>query len=250
MQEGLRKAVTIPLYVIGFILLGLVSGYFAFKVLSFSKTVDVPDLRGKTLIEANTLLTKKGLYIKVEGEDYDPLTVPGRIVRQDVPAGNKVKEQRGIKVFLSKGPKVWSIPELTGQTIEEAEPVITKSGLRIEKIIRLHSHSIEKDKIIAQRPNPDEVAWGSPSQKPEESGARQYGLSLIVSSGPYEMTYSCPEFSGKGREEALALAERLRLNVQLSGTGERVISQRPKPHALIKSGEPVHLQMGGEEIVR
>jgi len=60
LQEGLRKAVTIPLYVIGFILLGLVSGYFAFKVLSFSKTVDVPDLRGKTLIEANTLLTRRG----------------------------------------------------------------------------------------------------------------------------------------------------------------------------------------------
>lgn len=250
MQEGLRKAVTIPLYVIGFILLGLVSGYLAFKVLSFSKTVDVPDLRGKTLIEANTLLTKKGLYLKVEGEDYDPLIVPGRIVRQDVPAENKVKEQRGIKVFLSKGPKVWSIPELTGQTIEEAESVIAKSGLRIEKIIRLHSESVEKDKIIAQRPNPDEVAWGTSSQKGDESGPRQYGLSLIVSSGPYEMIYSCPEFSGRSREEATALAERLRLTLQFSGTGERVKSQRPRPTTLIKSGEPVYLQLGGEEIVR
>ncbi|HXX80595.1 MAG TPA: PASTA domain-containing protein, partial [Thermodesulfovibrionales bacterium] len=209
MQEGLRKAVTIPLYVIGFILLGLVSGYLAFKVLSFSRTVDMPDLRGKTLIEANALLTKNGLYLKVEGEDYDPLIVPGRIVRQDVPAGNKVKEQRGIKVFLSKGPKVWSIPELTGQTIEETEPVIAKSGLRIEKIIYVHSDSVEKDRIIAQRPNPDEIAWGTSSQKTDENGGRQYGLSLIVSSGPYEMVYICPEFSGKNREEALALAEQL-----------------------------------------
>jgi len=250
LQEGLRKALTIPLYVIGFILLGLVSGYLAFKVLSFSKTVEVPDLRGKTLIEANTLLTKKGLYLKVEGEDYDPLIVPGRIVRQDVPAGNKVKEQRGIKIFLSKGPKVWSIPELTGQTIEEAEQVITKSGLRIEKIIRLHSDTVEKDRIIAQRPNPDEVAWGSSSRQSEEIGGRQYGLSLIVSAGPYEVIYSCPEFSGRSREDALALAERLRLTIQLSGSGERVKSQRPRPQSLIKSGEPVYLQLGGEDIVR
>jgi len=210
----------------------------------------MPDLRGKTLIEANALLTKNGLYLKVEGEDYDPLIVPGRIVRQDVPAGNKVKEQRGIKVFLSKGPKVWSIPELTGQTIEETEPVIAKSGLRIEKIIYVHSDSVEKDRIIAQRPNPDEIAWGTSSQKTDENGGRQYGLSLIVSSGPYEMVYTCPEFSGKSREEALALAERLRLNVQISGSGERVKSQRPKSHTLIKSGEPVYLQLGGEEIVR
>lgn len=250
MQEGLRKAVTIPLYVIGFILLGLVSGYLAFKVLSFSKTVDVPELRDKSLIEANALLTKKGLYLKVEGEDYDPLIVPGRIVRQDVPAGNKVKEQRGIKVFLSKGPRVWSIPELTGQTIEEAEPLIAKGGLRIEKVIRLHSDSIEKDRIIAQRPNPDEVAWEAYSRKGEESGGRQYGLSLIVSAGPYEMIYSCPDFTGKTMDEALALAERLRLTIQLSGTGERVKSQKPRPHALVKSGEPLHLQMEGEETVR
>ena len=250
MQEGLRKALTIPLYVIGFILLGLVSGYLAFKVLSFSKTVDVPDLRDKTLIEANALLTKKGLYLKVEGEDYDSLVVPGRIVRQDVPAGNKVKEQRGIKVFLSKGPKVWSIPELTGQTIEEAEPLITKSGLRIEKVIHLHSDSVEKDKIIAQRPNPDEIAWRSSSHKSEEPGGRQYGLSLIVSSGPYEAVYSCPEFSGKSSEEALALGEKLRLNIQLSGSGERVKSQKPKAHTLIKSGESVYLQTGGEEVIK
>ncbi|HXX54297.1 MAG TPA: PASTA domain-containing protein [Thermodesulfovibrionales bacterium] len=250
MQEGLRKAVTIPLYVIGFILLGLVSGYLAFKVLSFSKTVDVPDLRDKTLVEANTLLTKRGLYLKVEGEDFDPLIVPGRIVRQDVPAGNKVKEQRGIKVFLSKGPKVWSIPELTGQIIEEAEPVIGKSGLRIEKVIHVHSDTVEKDRIIAQRPNPDEVAWGPLSENSEENRGRQYGLSLIVSSGPYEALYSCPDFSGKSREEALALAERLHLNLQLGGSGERVKSQRPKPHAVIRSGEPVYLQFEGEEIMR
>jgi beta-lactam-binding protein with PASTA domain len=151
---------------------------------------------------------------------------------------------------LSKGPRVWSIPELTGQTIEEVEPVIAKSGLRIEKIIRLHSDSVEKDMIIAQRPSPDEVAWGASSQKSEEIGGRQYSLSLVVSSGPYEMVYSCPEFSGKSTEEALSLAERLRLTVQLSGSGERVKSQRPKPHALIRSGEPVYLHLEGGEITQ
>src|SRR3972149_6221744 len=137
--------------------MGLLSGYLAFKILSFSKTVE----------EANGLLIKQGLYLKVEGEEYDPVIVPGRIVRQDVPPGNKVKEQRGIKVFLSKGPKVWSIPELAGQSITEAEPIIAKSGLRIEKIIRLHSNTVEKDRIIAQRPNPDEAMGAGMPQKPQ-----------------------------------------------------------------------------------
>src|SRR3972149_2744129 len=138
--------------------MGLLSGYLAFKILSFSKTVE----------EANGLLIKQGLYLKVEGEDYDLVIVPGRIVRQDVPPGNKVKEQRGIKVFLSRGPKVWTIPELTGQTIDEAESAVSKSGLRIEKIIRLHSNSVEKNRVIAQRPHPDEPLGGGHPGKPQD----------------------------------------------------------------------------------
>jgi len=244
LQEGLRKLITIPLYVLGFVLMGLLSGYLAFKILSFSKTVEVPDLRGKTLVEANGLLIRQGLYLKVEGEEYDPIIVPGRIVRQDVPPGNKVKEQRGIKVFLSKGPKVWAIPELTGQTLEEAESVVSKSGLRVEKIIRLHSNSVEKDKVIAQRPHPDEPLGGGPPQKPQDIMAHR-GLSLIVSSGPYETVYFCPDFTGKTKDDASGLAEKLRLILEFAGSGERVRAQKPKPNALVKSGETIHLQLEG-----
>ncbi|MGD1074926.1 MAG: PASTA domain-containing protein, partial [Thermodesulfovibrionales bacterium] len=132
----MKKIFTIPLYLFGIILMGLFSGYLTFKLMSFSRTVDVPDLRGKTVIEATDLLTKDDLYLNVEGEDYDPMITAGRIIRQDIPPGNKVKEQRGIKVFLSKGPKVQTVPDVTGQQLHDAESIILKSGLRIEKIVR------------------------------------------------------------------------------------------------------------------
>lgn len=244
MQEGLRKIIAVPLYVLGFVLMGLLSGYLAFKILSFSKTVEVPDLRDKTLVEANGLLIKQGLYLKVEGEEYDPVIVPGRIVRQDVPPGNKVKEQRGIKVFVSRGPRVWAIPELTGQTIEEAESAVSKSGLRVEKIIRLHSGAVEKDRVIAQRPLPDEPLGGGPFQKPQDI-MTQRGLSLIVSSGPYETIYVCPDFTGRIKDDAAGLAEKLRLVPEFTGSGEKVRSQKPRPNAIIKSGETIRLQLEG-----
>lgn len=243
MQEDLRKIITIPAYVLGFVLMGLLSGYLAFKILSFSKTVEVPDLRGTTLVEANGLLNKKGLYLKVEGEEYDPVIVPGRVVRQDVPAGNKVKEQRGIKVFLSKGPRIWAIPELTGQTLADAEAVAGKSGLRVEKVIRLHSASVEKDWVIAQKPRPDEPLGGGPPQKPQDIFQR--GLTLIVSAGPYETVYFCPDFTSKTRDDAAALAERLRLHPDFGGSGEKVKSQKPRPNSVVKSGDTIHLQLEG-----
>ncbi len=225
--------------------MGLLSGYLSFEILSFSKTVEVPDLKGKTLFEANDLLNKKGLLLKVEGEDYDPFIMSGRIIRQDIPPGNKVKEDRGIKVFLSKGPKVSSIPQLVGQTLEDAESIISKSGLKLGKVIRLHSDTVEKDRIIAQMPAADEAVGSDVSQKPEDLMDKYHDLSVIVSSGPYDIIYYCPDFSGKSREEARALAEKLRLSAEFTGSGEKVISQKPKPNSLIKTGETVHLQLDG-----
>lgn len=227
--------------------MGLLSGYAAFKIMSFSKTVEVPDLKGRSVVEANDLLTRKGLYLKVEGEDYDPDIAPGQVMRQDVPAGNKVKEQRSIKVFLSRGPKIWSIPDVTGMNLEEAEQAVTGSGLRIEKIIKVHSDAVEKDMVIAQRPNPDENLGAGAPRSPQDLLGQRRGLTIVVSSGPYDVIYRCPEFLGKSKEEALALIQKLNLTADVSGSGDIVRSQRPRPNSIVKTGETIHLQLGGEQ---
>src|SRR5664280_2952145 len=98
MQKRLSSLIRIPLALAAFILLGLVFGYITFNILSFSRTVEVPSLANMSLVEANEALNKGGLHLKIEGEDYDSVVQVGKIVRQDVPAGNKVKERRSIKV--------------------------------------------------------------------------------------------------------------------------------------------------------
>jgi hypothetical protein len=45
--------------VVIFITLGLSFGYLTFKALSYSKTVEVPDLYGKSLLDSNKVLAKK-----------------------------------------------------------------------------------------------------------------------------------------------------------------------------------------------
>lgn len=232
MQKGLSSLLVAPLYIVGFVLVGLLSAYLTFKVMSFSKTVEAPDLSGKSVIEANDLLTRKGLNMKIEGEDYDPLILSGRIIRQDIPPGSKVKEQRGIRVILSKGPKVWSVPDIAGSTLSEAESILAKSGLRVNKVIRVHSDTIESGRIIAQRPTPDEAIKES--------------ISLVVSSGPYAIIYYSPDFTNKRKEEVMTIAERTGLKIEFSGAGSMVRSQRPKPNSVIRSGETIYLQMEGE----
>lgn len=228
MQKTVGKIIKVPLYIFGFVLLGLLFAYLTFKLMSFSRTVDVPDLSGKSLIEAHELLSKKGLNLKIEGEDYDSSIPAGNILRQDAPAGSRVKEQRGIRAILSKGPRVHTIPYVVGEPFDKAESLFLRNGLKISRVIRVHSATIERDRVISQRPGPDEKIVEQ--------------VTLIVSAGPYEAIYYCPDFQDKTLGEAYQLAEKLGLKLNIKGSGEKVKSQKPKAGSQIKAGETVYLQ--------
>lgn len=239
----MRKVILLPIYTIVFGTMVLASAYLTFKVLSFSRTVAVPDLRGNTILEATNILSANSLRIKVDGEDFDPIVSSGSIMRQDAPPGSEVKERRVIRVVISKGAKVSSIPNLINLSLEEAESVIQKSGLKAQKIIRVHSGTVERDRVISQNPGSDD------SMETLRHGYRSkhyYGLILVVSSGPYDIIYRCPDFSGTYKDDALATIGRLFMKADLKGSGERVKSQRPKPNSLIRTGDSIQLFMEGE----
>lgn len=228
MQKATGKIVRVPLYFLSFVVIILLFAFLTFKLLSFSRTVDVPDVSGKSLIEANEILSKKGLNLKIDGEDYNADVPAGHIIRQDLPFANKVKEQRSVRVVVSKGPGAQSVPSVTGETLSKAEAIFLQNGLKVSKIIRVHSNSVEKDVVIAQKP-----AGG-------ENLADK--ITLIVSSGQYETVYYAPDFQGMKKEEAVQLAEKLGLKANAAGSGEIIKSQKPKPGTQVKAGDAVYMQ--------
>jgi beta-lactam-binding protein with PASTA domain len=229
MNKEFKTIARYPLYILAFILLGLIFGYLTFKVLSFSRTVEVPDLYGKSLLEGNKLLANNGLYLKIEGEDYDAVIASGNIIKQDIPPGNKVKERRGIKVIISKGPRIKSVPLLVDETLVNAESVLLQKGLKIARVIPVHSDVIEKERILAQKPGPEDQVSDT--------------ITVIVSLGSYEKKYYCPEFKGMSFEQATDIAKQMNLNVTTEGQGEYVEAQKPEPGKLIKTGDTIFLQL-------
>ncbi len=229
MNKDIRIIARFPLYILAFIMLGLTFGYLTFKLLSFSRTVEVPDLYGKSLLEANKILANNNLYLKIEGEDYDAVIVSGNIVRQDVPAGNKVKERRGIKVIISRGPRIKSVPLLTDETLVNAESLLLQKGLKIAKVIAVHSDVVEKDRILAQKPGPEDQVSDT--------------ITVLVSSGPYEKKYYCPDFKGMSLEQAKELAKQMNLKVMTEGLGETIETQKPEPGKILKTGDTIYLQL-------
>ncbi len=168
----MNKLIKIPTYIIAIFVIGMISGHFTFKLLSFSRTVTVPDLRGKGMVDANDIIRKKGLYIRLEGEDYDSYIPQGYIIRQDMPPNSSVKEGREIRIVLSKGPRVRYVPDVVGQPLETAEAILKEKGIRIGKIIYVHSEKTAKNTILAQRPETNEKGGES--------------FSVLVSLGDFE----------------------------------------------------------------
>jgi beta-lactam-binding protein with PASTA domain len=229
LQRKMNNLIKFTLYMLAFIFLGLIFGYITFKALSFSRTVEVPDLYGKSPLESNKLLTKNGLYFKIEGEDYDSTVLAGNILRQDIPAGEKVKEQRAIKVIISKGPKVKSIPNLVNETLINAESILLQKGLKIAKVIMVHSDTAEKDRIVAQKPGPDE-------QVSEH-------VTVLVSLGQYDVIYYCPDFKNMSFEQAKELINKLNLKIETEGSGEKIEKQKPEPGKQVKTGDTIYLKL-------
>jgi len=229
LQKEINSFIRFPLYIFSFVLIVVIFGYLTFKVLSFSRTVEVPNLTGKSPIEANKLLADKGLYLKIEGDDYDPVVTPGNILRQDVPGGNTVRERRGIKVVVSKGPRITSVPMLVNEPLVNAEPLLIQKGLKISRVILVHSDLIEKDRVISQKPVPDEPVSDH--------------IQVIVSLGPYEKLYTCPDFKGLSVQQAQELIKKMNMKVNTEAEGESVESQRPEPGKPIRTGDTIYLKL-------
>ena len=168
----MKNLIKIPVYIVALLVLGIVSGHLTFQLLSFSRTVIVPDLRGKEMMDANDILRKKGLHIRLEGEDYDAVIPQGNIIRQDIIPGSKVKEDREVGIVLSKGPKVQYVPDIVGQPLDTAEAILKEKGIHIGKMIYVHSENAAKNVVLAQRPETN------------ESGSDVF--TVVVSLGAYE----------------------------------------------------------------
>ena len=54
----------------------------------------------------------------------------GHIIRQDLPFGSRVKEQRSIRVFVNKGQRVQSVPSVVGESLDKAEAVLLPEWLK------------------------------------------------------------------------------------------------------------------------
>lgn len=213
------------LYIIGLIAVALI----IYKIVDFYAPVKVPMLAGKSVNEAERLLRDKGLSLIVEGEDYGPAIPEGQIIRQDIKPGEEIKRGTAIRVFVSSGAGMVSMPSFEGQILDEVKLTLINLGMKIGKVTRVSSETVEAGRVIAQRPLPGNAVGNE--------------VNFLVSKGMYNVSYICPSFVNMSIDDARGLAGLLGLKLIEQEEGNKVTHQKPAAGTVINRGDSVEVTL-------
>lgn len=132
-----------------------------------SKSVKVPNVRGKQLNEAMVLLKANGLDYEVIDSLYQKEATPGAIIEQIPDPNSTTKEGR--KVFLtiySSSPKELVIPDLADNSLRHAEALLISMGfeqITIEEVPSEHDQLVQAVVYRGRKIKPDEkIPAGAP----------------------------------------------------------------------------------------
>ncbi len=208
----------------------------AMRVALRVREVPVPDLRSYTVTEATTTLADQGLVLKVDDtQRLDPSIAAGRIAAQDPPAGVTTRRQRSVKVWLSSGPRVTTIPRLTGEAQRAAQVRLREDGLAIVERSEIRSNEYPADTIVAQEPPP---------------GSRGTEVSLLVNRGERRDSYVMPDLIGVSGSRAAEVLRARGFRVAIVGELPYpglpqgiVLRQSPQAGFQIASGEPISIEV-------
>lgn len=191
--------------------------------------VSVPNLIGKTVQEARTILERANLTLGTQTPKYSDLPV-GQIVAQ-TPTGSAPRGS-AIDVDVSRGPPPVAIERVVTKTRDEATRILEDQGFRVAYRTKF-SADVPKDAVISQSPG------AGRKLQPDET------VTLTISLGPKR--FPAPNFQGLTRDGAQALADRYGLLVefQVIGTssGTLVYSQNPGVGITVTYGQTITLFM-------
>lgn len=151
----------------------------------------VPDLVGKSISGALDRLSPLQLAVSKEGSEFNSLVPIGSVLRQNPPAGTKVREGKTIRVVLSQGGATVFTPAVMGLPLRNAEMLLRRSQLTLGEVTESYSLRQAKGLVLSQDP------------RGESSVERNSMVNVVVSAGdPPEGIVLMPDFSRKNISEA------------------------------------------------
>ena len=207
-----------------------------------NKSYPVPDIRGKTVEEAQEMEGVKDIFlIEVQGTRTTEEYQPGQIVEQDPAAGRTRKSNLVIQVYVAAEPEKVPMKDLVGMEYRQARVLLTDMGLDL----KITTETVSSDKYGA-----DAVIETVPAA--DEPLVAGQTVILRVSTGPETVTV--PTFTGQDIANAVQNAQDLGLTVgeitydtfSFAPQGQ-VIEQSIKPTSEVPGGTKIIFTVSGQK---
>nr|WP_092068021.1 Stk1 family PASTA domain-containing Ser/Thr kinase [Dendrosporobacter quercicolus]NSL46898.1 Stk1 family PASTA domain-containing Ser/Thr kinase [Dendrosporobacter quercicolus DSM 1736]SDL68613.1 serine/threonine protein kinase [Dendrosporobacter quercicolus] len=230
-QKGNRKKLIGGL--LALLLLGFAIGAFlAYGKFWSTSEVNVPNVVGKQVEVAKTMITGQNLRVSVT-ETYNETVPAGQVASQYPEAGATVKEQRTITLFVSKGAEITVVPDVRGLNRRDAELQIKNAGLRLGLVDEQYN-DLPADTVVSQNPRP-------PAQVNKNTV-----IDLVISKGSGPRKLVMPDFRGSPVNTVDTQLDSLKLKLGTitevaddkypAGT---ITGQTPPPEAEVTEGSTV-----------
>lgn len=211
------------LIVVGAVL--LVGGVTTWIVLATKgpSMVDVPDLVGKTVEEANKLAEDSGLTTQLGEEQEKPGAKPGTVVEQKPAKGEKAEKNSAIVISAQKSPppapEMVDVPDVRKRTVEQAKLALFEKG-------------------FTPKEGPAEFKGGTPGividQRPAPGAKAARGS--VVTFIPEAESLVVPDVRSKALKDAVLILQNAKFEVELQmkekagAPADVVFEQKPGPN--------------------
>ncbi len=188
-----------------FVLAGLAAVAFAAFYLLRTKSYEVPELAGVEEAVALNEIAGNDWVVTIERERSDDEPDAGEVIRSFPLPGAVLEEGSEFTLFVSEGPLFRVLPDVTGQTAEEA--AVTLTALQLQSFV----DSEEFDEVVAPGVV---IAWrvlGAEASVAGDEVLPGTNIALTTSKGPAPRVV--PDVVGLTLEDAQATAAGVQLTI-------------------------------------
>ncbi|MFH1379912.1 MAG: PASTA domain-containing protein [bacterium] len=224
-----------------FLILSYICGNWIIGVFIHHRAVvQVPDLKGKSLMFALDRLGILQIALIKEDEEFNQALPEGSILRQTPVPGTLVREGKTVRVVLSKGGEKVFVHDLINMPLRLAEIDLRQSNLALGEVSERFSLSASKGNVVDQDPAPGSVV------------ERHTLIHVVISSGePPDDIILMPDFIGKKIDEVKLWAsdKKIPLDKIISDPysavpKDEVIRQIPQPDTILGDKQNLFFVVG------
>jgi beta-lactam-binding protein with PASTA domain len=199
------------------------------------ENVKVPSIDGLKVSEAQTVVANSKLILQVVDSQYSDTVPIDCIISQNPEPGTTVKSESIITAVISNGTSQVLVPDITGQSFDDATQTLKNVNLYISDITEV-ANSASPGTIISQDPQADNFL-------PPNSGVKvtvSIGTMITV---PNLIGMTLDDAKSTISSSGLVLNKVDYIDNAANATSGTVIYQYPMPGLTVKQGAEIRLQV-------